>query len=294
MSITPPTVSVIIPVYQDQKGIDRCIDALTSQTYPRGLIDIIVIDNGSSPPIKLDGRHHGLARLISCDKPGAYAARNAGVGISKATYLAFTDADCVPEQDWVSSGVNALLAAEVPTIVGGHVYLVCADHPSAVERYQQIVGFMQKENIETRGFSATANLFIRHQDFYQIGLFNEELRSAGDREWCWRAQGKGYKLIYEPKAIVSTQGRTTLRAAIRQARRVAGGRLTLKNRKEDHISTSGLSRHRTIWSGFKWIIQRADLDLLQKMKIVGIAGILRAITALETLRLRLGGDPERR
>ena len=285
---------VIIPVYQDQKGVDRCIDALISQTYPRGLIEVIVIDNGSSPPITLDGTHQTLARLVRCETPGAYAARNAGVGLSKATYLGFTDADCIPTQDWVLTGVNALESAEQATIVGGQVDLVNTDHPTAVERYQQIVGFMQQENIERRGFSATANLFVRHQDFCKIGPFDEGLRSAGDREWCWRAQRKGYKLIYESQAIVSTQARTTLRGAVRQARRVAGGKLTLQNRNEDQISTLGLSRHRTIWSSLRWIAQRGDLSLLEKVKIIGIAGFLRAITAIEILRLRLGSDPERR
>ncbi|MFD2438084.1 glycosyltransferase [Modicisalibacter luteus] len=73
-------VSVIVPVYKDWHKAERCIEALSLQTYPRDWYEIIVVDNDESSP------GHQLLHdciLISEPKPGSYAARNAGLQIAK-------------------------------------------------------------------------------------------------------------------------------------------------------------------------------------------------------------------
>lgn len=288
------TVSVIIPVYNDQTGIDRCIAALADQSYPRERCEIIIVDNGSETPIHPPPTGNPAPRVIRCNEPGAYAARNAGMALAKGNILAFTDADCLPSKHWISSGVDELERHGLEAIVGGQVELMRSSQPTAVERYQCLVGFMQRENIEERGFSATANLFVGRLQAMQIGPFNERLLSGGDREWCWRAQRKGFSIKYSSQAVVATSPRTTLRGAIRQARRVAGGRRALSSMPQAHIQSAMINPHRSNFTAATWIIRLPGLSAGEKIRMIGVGLILKLATVLERVRLQGGSKAERR
>lgn len=290
----PTHISIIIPVYNDQTGIDACLAALAIQTYPGGRYEAIVVDNNSNPPIKLDPIFSGFARLVVCQTPGSYVARNTGITMARGDVLAFTDADCVPDRDWISMGVAALARKEECCIIGGEVILSLSEKPTAVEYYQYLVGFMQRENIEDRGFSATANLFATKTQILAIGLFNEKLLSGGDREWCWRAAKVGFSIQYTPEVVVCTTPRTSLVSAIRQARRVAGGRYTLYGTRLEHIPPIGLRPHRSVVSAAKWILSHPELTIWNRGKVFVVASLLKIVQVLEMLRLSCGVRPERR
>ncbi|WP_245641876.1 glycosyltransferase [Nonomuraea candida] len=86
-------VSVIIPAYGGQDKLDLVLQGLARQTYPAGLTEIIVVDNGSSPPLRLPGG--SAARLIVCDRPGRAAARNAGLAAATGDVIHWLDSDVV-------------------------------------------------------------------------------------------------------------------------------------------------------------------------------------------------------
>jgi glycosyltransferase involved in cell wall biosynthesis len=288
-----PVVSVIIPVYNDPRGIDRCVGALGAQDYPREKLDVIVVDNGSEVPVKIDSGYADFVRVVSCSTPGSYAARNAGVRHARGDFLAFTDGDCMPDRSWIAACLEAFRGSDSNTIVGGEVCLDLSDFPSTVEKYQFLTGFNQKENIKKRGFSVTANLFASQSQMTQIGPFDESLLSGGDLEWCWRARTMGFSLEYSPKAIVRTSPRISLAAAIQQARRVAGGRRHLGLGDYDHVGQNGVAGHRSGLAAVNWILTHPDLSWLARLQILGIASILRLVTIMEAIRLRFGANPER-
>ncbi|MDA3878202.1 MAG: glycosyltransferase, partial [Halothiobacillus sp.] len=152
-------VSVIIPVYNDQIGVNACLAALAVQSYPKDRYEVIVVDNASKPSISVAPEYSFFTRLVVCHTQGSYAARNAGIAVAQGEVLAFTDADCVPERNWISTGVAALRGGEGDCVIGGEVALLLPKRPTAVARYQHLEGFMQRENIEDRAFSVTANIF---------------------------------------------------------------------------------------------------------------------------------------
>ena len=86
-----PLISVVVPVFNDEARLAGCLDALAMQTWPASHREVIVVDNGSVPPVALRA---GAARVIVERRPGSYAARNAGVAAAAGEILAFTDADC--------------------------------------------------------------------------------------------------------------------------------------------------------------------------------------------------------
>ncbi|GAA2206065.1 hypothetical protein GCM10009850_015230 [Nonomuraea monospora] len=87
------TVSVVIPAYGGQDKLDLVLAALARQTYPAELTEIIVVDNGSSPPLRLP--EGTSARLVVCDRPGRASARNAGLAQAKGEVIHWLDSDVV-------------------------------------------------------------------------------------------------------------------------------------------------------------------------------------------------------
>ena len=285
-------VSVIVPVFNDESGLQACLNSLRAQTYRR--FEIIVVDNGSNPPIQLSSATYPFAiRLCICQTPGSYAARNAGVELASGDILAFTDADCTPAPTWIENGVAALLVTD-RTLIGGNVSFTAPLVGSGTELYQYETGFQQRENIEQKGFSATANLFCTRAQFLAIGPFDERLLSCGDREWARRAAKKGYRFIYIENAQVYTSPRTSLRGAIRQARRVVAGRAQLKNLELDHLGYLALQPHRTGCRAAYWIMTRPARTLVERLRMLAAAMAIRSATIFEGIRLRLGGAAERR
>lgn len=287
-------VSVIIPVLDNQYGLDLLLDALASQSWNSRSLEVIVIDNGSKQPIEIREAHSGFTSLAKCDGRGAYAARNAGVAVANGEILAFTDADCIPDPTWVEQGVKALREGLGRRVVGGDVELQLSGNPTAIELYQCITGFSQRENICKRGFSATANLFVTRSQFEIVGWFDESLLSGGDREWCWRAAKCGFRIEYLASVRVITEPRKSIREAIKQARRVAGGRFMLKRGDVRHVSEKGLGPGRRLFEAAFWILKHPELSIRDRARVFAVASVLKGVQLLEECRLRMGFRPERR
>lgn len=287
-------VSVIIPVFNDTAGVVRCLRSIATQSYPIKEIEAIVVDNGSDPPLVLDEHFPFELKVLRHAKPGSYAARNAGIRISKGEVLTFTDADCIAQSCWIEQGLNTLLGQDARLVVGGEVRMAMPENPTPTAIYQSIVGFRQRENIEQRGFSVTANLFCRRSDFDAVGPFNEDLLSGGDLEWCWRARAKGIPTTYAPDAIVDTSPRSTLRGAMLQARRVSAGRLHLARLEcTPHPSTGQMPR-RGVLASARWILRHPGLRPWKRLQVLGVAVLIRLSATVESVRVRLGGLAERR
>lgn len=272
-------------------GLRRCLTGLARQTYPKERFELIVVDNSSYPPLDKGSVGGGEFRIVLCRKPGAYAARNAGVSCANGDILAFIDADCVPRSDWLSTGVTALLDGNGRHVVGGEVLFTEPFVRTGTAMYQSAVGFQQEANIREKGFSATANLFCTRTQMKSIGPFDEDLLSGGDRDWCWRAARRGIVVTFEPRTAVSTAPRMRLRDAIRQARRVAAGRTHL--RMHGTFPSGGLRRHRAVRQSLTWIMSMREFTLWEKLRIIAAGAAIRVAAELEAIRLRLGGSAER-
>ncbi|MFN3301364.1 MAG: glycosyltransferase family 2 protein, partial [Sediminibacterium sp.] len=88
-----PTVSVVIPLYNKGKYIERAISSVLAQTYPP--LEIIVVDDGSTDngPERVLKFNDPRIILIRQENRGPGAARNTGLARAKGKYIAFLDAD---------------------------------------------------------------------------------------------------------------------------------------------------------------------------------------------------------
>lgn len=200
-------VSVIIPHYNDLRGLDRCLAALARQTYPADLVEIVVVDNCSPQGARaVEGCVAGRARLILSETRGAGPTRNAGVAASSAPVLAFIDSDCVPEPQWLAAGIAAL---DWHDIVGGAVKVTVGHEGplSPAEAYEMCFAFNMEAYVRRKGFTGTGNLFTARDVFEDAGPFSAGV--SEDIEWCRRATAKGHRLGYAADAAVTHPARRT-------------------------------------------------------------------------------------
>lgn len=196
-----PRVSVIVPHYDDPERLDLCLTALDAQTLPRAEYEIIVADNASPQGEEaLAALIRNRARLVIVPEKGAGPARNGGVAQAQGESLAFTDSDCLPDPQWLATGVAAL---ETYDIVGGRMTVhVGHDGPlTGAEAFEAVFAFDNEAYVKAKGFTVTANLFCRRADFERIEPFRTEM--SEDKDWCHRALAQGLSLGYAADAIVA-------------------------------------------------------------------------------------------
>ena len=220
-------VSVIVPVRNDAAGLATLLPALLAQTYPRERTEILVVDNGSTDESRavaerFEAEHPGLIRVLVEDRvASSYAARNAGLRAASGQMLAFTDADCTPDPDWIAAGVRALQDSPAD-LAGGRVVFSLAPRPSAAALYDAISYLRTGYNVAKVGTASTANLFATRRVLEAIGPFGASLRSGGDAIWTQRATVAGLALAYAPEAVVAHPTRE-LGPLLGRCRRVGAG-----------------------------------------------------------------------
>jgi GT2 family glycosyltransferase len=198
--MTTKPISIIVPHHDDLERLDRCLESLAAQTYPRDRVEIIVADNMS--PVgeaAVRERIGGRARLITVREKGAGPTRNAAVAASAGKFLAFIDADCIAHPAWLECGVAALDRAD---LIGGRMsVLVEGEGPkSGAEAFEAVFAFNNERYVREKQFTVTANLFCSRAVFEATGPFRNGI--SEDVDWCQRAGTAGFRIAYAPDAVV--------------------------------------------------------------------------------------------
>jgi GT2 family glycosyltransferase len=209
------SVSVIIPVYNDTR-LRLCLAALQRQTYQN--FEVIVVDNHSTEDIQSICELFGV-RYYSETQPGSYAARNRGIAEAVGEIIALTDADCIPDPNWLFWGIQAVAIS--PLIGGAIQFCFQGKHPTGVEYIDSLSYLRQQDYVMQEHYAASANLFVHRSVFEAVGRFDQRLINLGDKEFCQRADAAGFRVAYCPNAMVWHPARTTLQALLHKARRQA-------------------------------------------------------------------------
>jgi glycosyltransferase involved in cell wall biosynthesis len=212
MPIPPasPSVSVVIPIYNGEADLPELLSCLRSQTHPAA--EYLLVDNGSTDrTLALLQAQDWLTALSETDIQSSYAARNTGIRAAQTPIVAFTDADCRPQPDWLAQLVQPF-ADETIGMVAGEILALPGN--SLLERYaDRHATLSQKHTLahSFRPYGQTANLAIRRQAFEQVGLFRPYLTTGGDADMCWRIQqDTEWKLGFAAEAIVRHRHRSSL------------------------------------------------------------------------------------
>lgn len=198
-------ISIIIPVYNCEKQISRCLDSVISQTYSD--FECIIIDDGS-----IDGTESVCKKYVSKDdrfvylkqnNAGASAARNTGLDLCKSKYVCFIDAD-----DYVSSSYLMDLMSDVDSndLVIHGMTRICSDR--IIDRGMHIEGefcldnnptcFFESVNIERFG-GPVCKLFSSNIIKGKNIRFNNAVKLAEDLDFLLRYLLHCSKIKVSPK-----------------------------------------------------------------------------------------------
>jgi cellulose synthase/poly-beta-1,6-N-acetylglucosamine synthase-like glycosyltransferase len=203
----PPLISIIIPHYNDHASLVRALKALFDQDIDQ-LFEVVIVDNGSETLPALGDWPSDRVRLLSEIEKGPGPARSAGARAARGRILAFLDADCVPERDWLSRIASRFANEPETDVLGGAVRILPRDaaRRTAAECYEDIFSYCQQLFVERDHYVATLNMAVRSDVFREIGGFGG-LSIAEDRDWGRRAHAAGKRIIYAPEILVRTPAR---------------------------------------------------------------------------------------
>nr|MBC7245593.1 glycosyltransferase [Chloroflexota bacterium] len=202
--------SVIIPAYNAQTTIARCLTALRQQTLPPEEYEIIVVDDASTDGTVEIAREHGAAVIVQTVRSGPAAARNAGAAQAQGDVLLFIDADCEAAPDWCTEMLRPFADPTVCGVYGAYrtrQTSLAARFAQAEfeERYARLI---QRQDID---FIATHAAAIRRDVFLAQGGFRLDMWGNEDVELAFRLSRSGYRLVFAPHAIVYHEHPSTLR-----------------------------------------------------------------------------------
>ena len=204
-------VTVVIPVRDRYAELARCLAGL------RDLPHVIVVDDASADPaaIKRIAAEHGAAVLRRLVNGGPGAARNTGLAAAETGFVAFLDSDCVPRRGWLEKLLphftDPAVGAVAPRIVphaegagwlaryeGASSTLDMGTRPSIV-RPGARVSYVPGAALVVRRLAAGHG--------FRDGMYVGE-----DVDFVWRMSASGWRVRYEPGAVMGHDHRVTFRA----------------------------------------------------------------------------------
>ena len=211
-----PQVSVVVPIYNGEADLPDLISCLLSQTYPQDRVEYLLVDNNSSDRtlnfLKTSAQNCPAIYPLSENQiQSSYAARNTGIRAAKGEIIAFTDADCRPQPQWLKSLIQPFNQPDVVISVGEITGL---PSKNILEKHAQQQATLSQKHTLSHPFypyGQTANLAIRRLALEKVGLFRPYLTTGGDADICWRIlMAEIGQLKFVPEAVVQHRHRATL------------------------------------------------------------------------------------
>ncbi len=217
-----PTVSIVIPAYNEEKNIERNIKSALNQTYP---VEVYVVDDASTDRTREICEKYAKEGKIHYFRMEKNRGKVPNVNFVlknhiKTDLFCVLDADCFYEKDTVEKMIphfsNKNVAAVIPTVK-------IFNPRNWIERIQSVeyflASFLRPLVGLYSGIHTTNGLtMFRTEAVRKVGYFDERDLTE-DMDMCMRLVGKGYKVVSEPRAHAYTLPVSTLRAFIKQRRR---------------------------------------------------------------------------
>jgi len=227
--VNPISISVIIPVLNEEAVIGRCLSCLDGQKLGPDQFEVIVVDSGSvDGTLGIVRAFEGSLKLTICQKTAVHisALRNLGAASAKGQFLAFLDADCLASPEWLTTALDQLSNGDGGVM--GAFYSI-PEGSSWVARAWYAGLTMRKGPVT---YVPSGTLFVSRRVFLSIGGFDEALSTSEDFEFCQRVAEAGYKVLALPSLSTVHLGTPqTLRAFYRKQRWHGNGVRTAAFRK---------------------------------------------------------------
>ena len=176
-----PKVSIIVPVYNVEKYLNKCLNSLVNQTFKD--IEIIIINDGSPDNSKqiienYKAKYDNIIKVINQQNQGLSASRNNGLKIASGDYIIFVDSDDYIELNMVEKMYNKILEEQADVVICGNnvvnedYKLISKTFPNKYESYnfitQMIFGNLSAWNkIIRKSILNDSTLLFRKNVWYE-------------------------------------------------------------------------------------------------------------------------------
>lgn len=210
-----PFVSILIPVKDVARYIEKCLDAILNQDYPKDKYEILVLDNKSSDGTQEIVSQYGEpVRLIQTGIDSPARKYNLVIDQTKGSILGLVDGDANVSKDWLKKVIAPL---SDPRVAGATGLILTHNKESLVAR---VIGYelqYRYENLPRKiKRAATMHTVYKKEVLVEVGRFNERLKTGYDCEIGHRITSAGFDIIFVKDALVYHNHRSTLGSYFQQ------------------------------------------------------------------------------
>jgi len=227
-----PTVSVIVPCYNEERTIAATVLSLLALEYPKKKLDIVVVDDGSRDGTRTIAERfaktHSQVRYFYKENGGKYTALNFGIEVSRGDIVGCLDADSFVAKDALMESIKYLerdpsIMALTPVMKVYRPRSVL-EHMQAVEYTFGVFFKKMFDNLASISVLPGPFSLYRREVFAHVGIFRHA-HNTEDMEIAFRMHSYGLKIANAHTAYVHTTVPKTLRSLLTQRVRWSQGYL---------------------------------------------------------------------
>jgi len=201
-----PLISIIIPAKNAHATLKKCLDSIFHLHYDSS--QVIIVNDGSDDDTAAILKNYPDITVIATDGKGPSYSRNLALKEAKGEFVAFTDADCIVDSEWIN---ELLKGFEEETVAGagGAQKGPADDTPFGmlVQEFLLTFGFVSDYmhhgiHMRPTRHNPTCNTMYRRSVLLEMNGFLDGLWPGEDVELDYRIIKKGYCLMFNPAAIV--------------------------------------------------------------------------------------------
>ena len=239
-----PSISIIIPTRNEEALLGQCLESLKQLNYPKTQLEIIISDGLSTDNTVKIAKSYGV-KIVSNEAQTVAPGRNIGFRHSRGDFVAFSDADCLMDKNWLNNALKYFRDDKSVAGVGGPNLSPGNESPfGKAVRFLFLFGSFSSGSIYVTNLKKAksvknipgCNAIYKREALGKVMPTDETLLTGDDVEMNYRLIERGYKILYAPDVIVWHYRRDNPKKLWKQIYRYAIGRLQLAKRHKDAIN----------------------------------------------------------
>ena len=199
MNSIKPIISVIVRTFNEERWIDHSLNAIFSQEFDT--FEIIIVDNNSTDYTLEIAKRYPIEKIVMIDKFLPGKALNDGIRESSGEFIVCISAHCVPKDKYWLKNLHKNFNGN-KQYAGVYGRQLPLSYTSDADKRDLLITFGQDKKVQEKDyFFHNANSMIR-KDIWELFPFEETATNIEDRIWAKSIIDAGFKIIYEPEAMV--------------------------------------------------------------------------------------------
>lgn len=224
-----PFVSIVVPAYNEGKVIGHCIKSILESNYSE--YEVILVDDGSTDNTLEEMQRYETnshVTVVTKKNGGKASALNVGLKLAKGEVIFFVDADGIFAPDTISKMLSGFISEDVGAVCGNDAPINVTNLQTKLANLLTHVGtgFVRRalSSIDCLPVVSGNIGAFRYSTLEKTGPFLEGFIGE-DIELTWRVHKAGYKIVFQPWAIVYAESPSTITGLWKQRVRWARGLL---------------------------------------------------------------------